>query len=128
QPNSEADLRELITEKPHATNFADRLRSKSSVVELSPKLGSYVIERLASIRENHGAMRAVAESLTSPKRYINTAALQEDAIRTALRAFGLTPDDQASRLELVERRETALSRVGIMEDAVIEHDARHVWG
>jgi hypothetical protein len=128
QPNSEADLRELITVKPHATNFADRLRSKSSVVELSPKLGSYVIEKLASIRGNQGAMRAVAESLTSPKRYSNAAALQEDAIRTALRAFKLTPDDQASRLELVERRETALSRVGIMEDAVIEHDARHVWG
>jgi hypothetical protein len=70
-------------------------------------------------------MRAVAESLSSPKRYRNAAALQEDAIRTAFHAFGLTPDDQASSLELVEGRETALGRVSIMEDSVVEHDARH---
>jgi hypothetical protein len=128
QPDSEAGLRKLVTEKPFAKNLADRLRSESSVVELSPKLGSHLIERLASIPENHGAMRAVAESLSSPKRYRNAAALQEDAIRTALHAFGLTPDDQAASLQLVEGRETALGRVSIMEDSAVEHDARHVPG
>jgi len=46
----------------------------------------------------------------------------------ALRTFGLTPDDQARLLELVEGRETALAHVGIMEDSVIEHDARHIPG
>jgi hypothetical protein len=128
QPDSEAGLRKLVTAKPHAKSLADRLRFKSSVVELSPKLGSHLIERLASIPQNHGAMRAVAESLSSPKRYRDATSLQEDAIRTALRAFGLTPDDQATSLELVEGRETALGRVSIMEDAVVEHDARHLPG
>jgi hypothetical protein len=128
QPNSETDLRKLVKEKRHAKNLADRLRSKSAVVELSPKLGAHVIERLASIAENHGAMRAIAESLSSPKQYRNAGALQEDAIRTALRAFGLTPGDQALSLELVEGRETGLARVSIMEDSVIEHDGRHVPG
>ena len=117
-----------MTDKPYAMNLADRLRSKSSVVELSPKLGSHVIERLASIPENHGAMRAVAEALSSPKRYRNAAAFQEDAVRTALQAFGLTPDDQAASLELVGGRETALGRVSIMEDSAVEHDARHIPG
>jgi citrate synthase len=87
QPDSETGLRRLVTTKPHAKNLADRLRFKSSVVELSPKLGSHVIERLASIPQNHSAMRAVAESLSSPKRYRDAAALQEDAIRTALHAL-----------------------------------------
>jgi hypothetical protein len=128
QPDSEAGLRKLVTDKPHAKNLADRLRSKSSVVELSPKLGSHVIERLASIPENHGAMRAVAEALSSPKQYRNAAALQEDAVSTALHAFGLTPEDRATSLELVEGRETALGRVSVMEDSVVEHDARHVPG
>jgi hypothetical protein len=127
-PDTEAGLRKLVRAKPHHKNLADRLRFKSSVVELSPKLGSHVIERLASIAKNHGAMRAVAESLSSPKRYRNAAALQEDAVRTALHAFGLTPDDQATSLDLVEGRETALARVNIMEDSVLEHDARHVPG
>ena len=78
--------------------------------------------------ENHGAMRAVAESLSSPKRYRNTAALQEDAVRTALRAFGLAPDDKAASVDLAEGRETALARVSIMEDSAVEHDARYVPG
>jgi hypothetical protein len=127
-PDSEAGLCELVSMKPHAKNLADRLRSKSPVVQLSPKLGSYVIERLASIDDNHGAMRAVAESLSSPKTYRNAAGLQEDAVRTALRAFGLAPDGQATSLELVEGRETALGRVNVMEDSVVEHDARHLPG
>jgi hypothetical protein len=128
KPDSEGGLRKLVTTKPHAKNLADRLRSETSVVQLSPKLGSRVIERLASIKENHGAMRAVAESLSSPKLYRNAAALQEDAVHTALRAFGLAPDDQAASLELVEGRESALGRVNIMEDSVVEHDARHLPG
>jgi hypothetical protein len=128
QPDSEAGLRKLVSEKPHAKNLSDRLRSEASIVQVSPKLGGHLIERLASIAENHGAMRAVAESLSSPKKYRNVAALQEDAVRTALRAFGLTPDDQATSLDLVEGRETALGRVSIMEDSVVEHDARHLPG
>jgi hypothetical protein len=128
QPDTEAGLRKLVTAKPFAKNLSDRLRFKSPVVTLSPKLGGHVVERLASIPENHGAMRSVAESLSSPKRYRNAAALQEDAVRTALHAFGLGQDDQATSLELVKGRETALARVSIMEDSAVEHDARHVPG
>ena len=68
-------------------------------------------------------MRAVAESLFTPRTFRNAAALQEDAVRAALKAFGLGPDDQALSLELFEGRETALARITIMEDSVIEHDA-----
>ncbi|MGH8509970.1 MAG: hypothetical protein ACREU8_00860, partial [Gammaproteobacteria bacterium] len=104
------------------------LQGHESVINLSPKLSSHLIERLASLDSNRGAMRAVAESLSAPKRFRGTAALQEDAIRAALTAFGLAPDNQARSLELVAGRETALARVGIMEDSVIEHDARHIPG
>jgi hypothetical protein len=51
-----------------------------------------------------------------------------DAIQTALRVFGLSPDQSADRLELFGGQETALARVNIMEDSVVEHDARHVSG
>lgn len=73
-------------------------------------------------------MRAVAESLSVPKRFRGNAALQEDAVQTALAAFGLTSNDQALKVELVEGRATALGRVAIMEDSVVEHDARSVPG
>ncbi|MGH2396269.1 MAG: hypothetical protein ACRDFW_04625 [bacterium] len=128
QPNSTTELFRLVTQEPHAKNLKSRLQGRASVVTLSPKLSSHLIERLASIDNNRGAMRAVAESLSTPKRFQGTAALQEDAVRAALMAFGLTPNDQALSLELVAGRETALARVSIMEDSVIEHDARHIPG
>ena len=56
------------------------------------------------------------------------ASLQHDAIQTALRAFGLSTDEPATTLELIGREETTLVRVNILEDAVVEHDARHVPG
>ena len=51
-------------------------------------------------------------------------AVQEDAVHTALRAFGLSPGDQAISLELARGQNTALARVNIIEDSVVEHDAR----
>ncbi|OYY92674.1 MAG: hypothetical protein B7Y41_14815 [Hydrogenophilales bacterium 28-61-23] len=128
QPNSEAELCRLITEVPHAKNLKDRLQDGASVVPLSPKLSSHLLERLVSIESNRGGMRTVAESLSTPKYFRGNAALQEDAVRTALMAFGLAPDHQAKSLELAAGRETALGRVGIKEDSVIEHDARSFPG
>jgi hypothetical protein len=73
-------------------------------------------------------MRAAIASLSSPKYYRGMDAMQEDAVQTALRTFGLSADDQAVSVELVAGQNTALARVNIVEDAVVEHDARHVPG
>jgi hypothetical protein len=128
QPRSMSELLRLFTDKVHARNLRDRMRRDVPIILLSPKLSSHLIERLASVQSNQGAMRAVAASFSFPKRYKDAASLQEDALRTALKAFGLTSDYRALSLELVGGRETALSRVGIMEDSVIEHDARSIPG
>jgi hypothetical protein len=40
-------------------------------------------------------------------RFRSNEALQEDAIRTALKAFGLGSDDRAASLELVPDRKSA---------------------
>lgn len=69
-------------------------------------------------------MRAVAASLSAPKYFNNMESMQEDAVHTALRAFGLSPGDQALSLELASSQDTALTRINIMEDSVVEHDAR----
>jgi len=123
-----SELSRLITEKSHARNFKQRLRDGGSVVALSPKLSSRLVERLASIKSNRGPLRAVEESLSAPKYFQSARALQEDAVQTALRAFGLSPHDRAESLELVAGEDTALARVGIIEDSVIEHDARQIPG
>lgn len=127
-PASAADIASLVTEAPYAKNLAARLQAGQPVTLLSSKLSSHLIEKLAVIQTNKGGMRAVAESLSVPKRFRGIAAQQEDAVQTALAAFGLAANDQASKVELVEGRSTALGRVAIMEDSVVEHDARSVPG
>ena len=127
-PSSVAKMAALVIDAPFAKNIATRLKSAQLVTLLSPKLSSHLIGLLAVIQSNKGGMRAVAESLSIPKRFKGNAALQEDAVQTALAAFGLASSDQASKVELVEGRATALGRVPIMEDSVVEHDARSMPG
>lgn len=124
QPSSKSDILKLVKDKSHARNLRDRLSSRQSVISLSPKLSVHLVEKLAGISSNHGAMRAVVASLSAPKYYLGMGAMQEDAVQTALRAFGLSSDDQAISLEFARGQETALARVNIREDSVIEHDAR----
>lgn len=127
-PSSEAKMAALVTDTPFAKNIATRLKSTQLVTLLSPKLSGHLIGLLAAIQTNKGGMRAVAESLSIPKRFKGNAELQEDAVQTALAVFGLDSSDQASEVELAEGRATALGRVAIMEDSVVEHDARSVPG
>lgn len=124
QPSSKSDLLNLVTDKAHERNLRTRLASHDSVSVLSSKLSIHLVNRLAAIDSNRGAMRAAIASLSAPKYFRSMEALQEDAVFTALRAFGLSPGDQAISLELTRDRNTALARINIMEDSVVEHDAR----
>ena len=125
-PSSTADLLQLVREQPHAGNLQNRLTSSESVTVLSPKLSEQVINALAQTKRNHDPMRAVTESLSPPTHFRTMAVVQRDAVQTALRAFDLPADAQAVSLELPGRKETALAEVPIIEDAVIEYDARFV--
>src|SRR5579885_1469656 len=127
-PQTEDGLNKIVTEKPFVNNLRRRLHGRDSVISLSPLLSGHLIDKLASIEENRGAMRAVAESLSAPKYFRGNDALQEDAIQTALSAFGLDSKDKVLSLDLVAGQDTALARVNINEDSVVEHDARHVPG
>jgi len=124
QPSSKAGILQLVIDKSHARNLRDRLASRESVIALSPKLSVHLVEKLADIESNRGAMRAAVASLSAPKYFRGMDALQQDAVYTALRAFGLSPGDQAITLELARSEDTALARVNVMEDSVVEHDAR----
>lgn len=128
QPSSRAALFHLLSDRRHSSSLRKRLNSDDPVIKLPSKLSSYLIERLASITSNQGGMRAVTESLFSPKYFKDMVSFQEDAVRTALKAFGLSANDQSVSLELVKGQDTALARIPITEDSVIEHDARHIPG
>ena len=127
-PSSGAGVSAMVTEPPHAKNLAVRLQNAQAASLLSPKLSSHLIERLATIDGNQAGLRTVAESLSVPKRFKGIAALQEDAVQTALAAFGLGAGDRATSVELVKGSASALGRVAFIEDSVVEHDARRVPG
>lgn len=127
-PSTKQDLIALITEKRFSSPFSNRLNSQKPVIPLSPKLSALLIDKLSAIQNNKGGMRSIAESLSVPKRFNGNASLQEDAVQTALATFGLASTDLASELELMQGKDTALGRVKVMEDSVVEHDARSVPG
>lgn len=128
QTSSAGELAALVTQRRHAANLADRLRSGEQLSLLPPKLSSHLVERLASIKGNRAGMRMVADGLAPPKQFDGNASFQVSAIQTALAAFGLSASDQATDLELVEGKSSALGSVAILEDSVVEHDARSVPG
>ena len=127
-PSSKIELLGLISEEPHAGILKKRLDSNESVIVLPAGESTHLVKKLAENETNHTAMRMVSAALSSSTHYRNMAAVQQDAVQTALRAFGLSPDDRAVTVDLVKGQETALARVNIMEDGVIEHDARSVRG
>ncbi len=118
----------LLVTPSHRTTLSKRLTSGRDLTALSPKLSSELIGRLVSIEKNVGPLRTLAAALSAPRRFQNNAALQDDAIRTAMKAFGLAADDRAETLDLAADSETGLARIPIIEDGVIEHDARSVPG
>jgi hypothetical protein len=127
-PDSETELRKLIVEQPHSRNLGERLDTGNPVVSLPSGLSSHIVQRLASFEANHGPMRIVESLLSVPRRFSGNAALQEDAVQSALRAFGLGATDEAISVQLTRDGDTSLARIRTMEDSVVEHDARSVPG
>lgn len=117
---TESGLVSLLGTGRQATLLRKKLGPTTPVVVLSPKLSGALISSLAAIPANHGPMRTVAESLHVPRRYNGFSAVQEDAVQTALKAFGLAPNDRAERIELIEGKATALARLPMVEDAAAE--------
>lgn len=149
EPATERQLIALMGTGTQATQLRKRFESDAPVVALAPKLSHAVIEALATLPANRSALRAVAESLHAPRRFSSLAAVQEDAVQTALKAFGLGAGDRAERVELIDDQSTALARIPVaedgftnesaddlsiplsrrmplLEDSAIEHDARSV--
>lgn len=92
----------------------------------SPKLGEAVLRAIAAFPANETLLRKVLAQLSWPRTFRTAEALQADAIKMALRAFGATRPE-AVDIEL-STGATALANVRLLEDVVIEHDARWLPG
>lgn len=125
EPATEGALPGLVSDKALKTNLRNRLADdESPVIALSPALSAHLVEKLAARGDNAGTIRRVAAALEGPRVLSRNGALQHDAVKMALGAFGIPADRPARHVEVAGGRETALTR--IREDAVIDHDARFV--
>ena len=141
-PDTENELLQLVKIRGTRTEFRRRLSLRVSVVAVGTELSAHLIDRLAANEGNHRSMRTVFAAMNSPKAFSSNAALQQDAVNLALKAFGLPTTASALLVETREDSDTSLERVSdmeyrneyedqhikIYEDAVIEHDARNVPG
>ena len=99
---------------------------RSEIRARKRKLGRELITLIAEEPANAAALRRINATLRAPTSVHDARALQQDAVRLALRAFGVR-DAVAATVEL-RGEETTLERVRLREDMVIEHDARTVPG
>lgn len=126
KPSSETEILGLVTKNSLKGILRRRLESKETVVKLSSVVSAHLIKKLAETPSNRRILRAVVENLQSPVRYSSNIGLQKDAVALSLKAFGLPSGAMASALYVADDQETALAGYSILEDAVIEHDARVV--
>lgn len=127
QPSTPADLIELFKDGKFERDIKKRLNNDAPLVPLGPKESIELIEKVWAIEANRGPLRTLAGGLTMP-RPESIERLQLNALKMALRAFGLPEDEPATTMNLARGSKTSLTRLNVHEDGVIEHDARVVPG
>lgn len=109
-----------VLEKNHDSAVNEVLSMKEPVTYVKPNLSLKLIELLSSFTSNHNSMQYISESLNTPTKYSNNSALQEDAIQTALRAFGIDSNEFASDITLIGEKSTGLLRLKNKNDLISE--------
>ncbi|WP_243311665.1 hypothetical protein [Fundidesulfovibrio agrisoli] len=128
-PNSLREIEGLLTKTIHIAKFKGIIADLGAGCRtLTPKLGRHIIEVLANIDRNASPLNGAYLSIAPPDNRPPNYGFQKNAISTALKIFGLPANSEAYKLDIANQSESALSRVSILEDAVIEHEARFVDG
>jgi hypothetical protein len=92
---------------------------------ISKILGERIVRLVAASRKNAPVLQRIFAELDRPTKYQDARALQNNAVELAIKAFGGA--DGASEVVLPGGN-TAIGAVRVLEDAVIEHDARWMPG
>jgi len=115
----------MATEKALQNGVTKFKKSSDNFQRISPKLGDSLLKAIAASPDNDAVLQRIASELERAKHFQDAGALQQDAVSLALKAFGVK--DGATTLSL-PGGDTSLATVRLMEDAVIEHDARWLPG
>lgn len=133
RPIKPASLQEIganLTDSRMKRIFSERIPPKGQFANLSPKLSGYLVEKLAADSENQAAFDTALSQLPKLRQAPNANWAQEDAIQTAMDAFGIRGNTIPKEVVLKQGATSGLSLIGayIYEDNVVHADASHLPG
>ncbi len=110
--------------------FVERSPAEGHFANLSPKLSGHLIEILAADPENQAALDTALSQLPKLRQAPNANWAQEDAIQTAMDAFGMRGNAVPDEVALKQGTSSGLSLIGayLYEDNVVHADASHLPG
>lgn len=129
-PTTLEDLERTIIDKRMKRLFNERLPDDSGFSRLSPKLSINLIELLAKSPENHTALDTAMSLLPRLRRTPHVSWAQEDAIHSAMAAFGIGANEIPNEVILKRGTVSGLGLIGahLYEDNVVNADAYQLPG
>ena len=129
-PPSLQELGGKLTDARMKRMFSERIPAEGQFANLSPKLSGHLIEVLATDSENQAALDTALSQLPKLRQTPNASWAQEDAIQTAIDAFGIRGNANPNEVAIKKDASSGLSLFGayLYEDNVVHADACHLPG
>ena len=130
KPDSIESLESLVTGSRMKRLLRDRLPDEGGITNLSPKLSAHLVELLAADSQNQAALDTALSLLPRLRRVTNTTWAQEDAIKSAMVAFGIRSSALPDQVILKKGASSGLGLIGahLYEDNVVHSDASRLPG
>lgn len=129
-PSSLQEMEGKVTDTRMKRLLNKRIPVESGFSSLSPKLSTHVIELLAEDPDNHTALDAALSMLPRLRRTPHVNWAQEDAIHSAIEAFGIRGNAIPDQVILKRGSSSGLGLIGayLYEDNVVHADASQLPG
>lgn len=129
-PDSLQAIEALIADSRMKRLLGKRLPSEGAITNLSPKLSALLIEILAGYSENQSALGTALSLLPRLRRVTDSSWAQEDAIQSAMAAFGIRGNAIPDQVVLKRGTSSGLGLIGahLYEDNVVHSDASQLPG
>lgn len=129
-PSSVRNIAKMILNTRMKRLFSDRIPAEGGFSDLSPKLSAHIIELLAQDSSNQTALDTVLSLLPQLRQAPNINWAQEDAIQSAMAAFGIRSNAIPDEVVLKPGMPSGLGLIGthLYEDNVVHSDASRLPG
>ncbi|HCC55318.1 MAG TPA: hypothetical protein DEQ20_10430 [Desulfobulbaceae bacterium] len=124
------EIKEKVTNQRMKRLLNERVPAEGGFSHLSPKLSTHLVEVLAEDSDNQAALDTALSLLPGLRRTPNANWAQEDAIQTAMAAFGIRGNGIPEQVVLKRGASSGLELIGahLYEDNVVHTDASMLPG